>query len=71
MPTLLSLRDREEGGLRPDMLPLEDFLRQMAFNRECQRAYMNAASHTQRKRLYKSVVVLDLAGLSFAHSDKR
>jgi len=26
MPTLLSLRDREEGGLRPDMLPLGDFL---------------------------------------------
>lgn len=26
MPTLPSLQDREEGGLRPDMLPLEDFL---------------------------------------------
>jgi hypothetical protein len=44
------------------------FIRHMAFNRECLRAWCGRASEKEGKRLYKSVLVMDLAGLSFAHS---
>lgn len=43
----------------------------MAYNREAQRAYLAVASAKAGRRVYKSAVVIDLAGISLAHMDKR
>ena len=46
-------------------------IKHMTYNREAQRALLNAASaRNPSKRLYKAITVLDLAGLSLAHADK-
>ena len=52
-------------------LDIETLIQNMAFNREATRACLNAQSHRLGKRVYKSCIIVDLAGLSLAHTDKR
>lgn len=47
----------------------EAFLRHAAYSRECIRAYLSLASHRAGRRIYKVVFILDIAGLSFAHTE--
>ena len=43
----------------------------LAFSRELQRAYCNAACVRSKKRIYKVVLVVDVSGLTLAHTGSR
>jgi hypothetical protein len=47
------------------------FILQQAFSRECLRAYAEANCTRRKRRLYKTVQVVDLEGFGWAHTDKR
>ena len=47
------------------------YMRHQIYNREALRLYSSANSRKRGKRIYKAVGVLDLAGLSLAHSDPK
>ena len=47
---------------------LDIFLRNQSFNREAQRAALNAASHRAGRRITKAVVVVDMKGVCLGHT---
>jgi hypothetical protein len=49
----------------------ESFILQQAFSRECLRAYAQANCTRRKRRLYKTVQVVDLQGFGWGHTDKR
>lgn len=46
-------------------------VRHLTFNRECQRACNTAIAKASGRRYYKSILVIDVVGLSLAHTSKR
>ena len=46
-------------------------LEHLTYNREVQRAFCAASSMRTHRRVFKSVVIMDLKGLAFAHTSKR
>ena len=49
----------------------ESFILQQAFSRECLRAYAQDNCTRRKRRLYKTVQVVDLQGFGWGHTDKR